>query len=295
MTENDFDRTARLWLQDGPSQLADRVLDAALDEIHVTKQRRAWWPARRFPSMSNATRLAVVAAVLVAAVAGISFFLPGVGGFGSPQASPTPAPTPRGTLADGDSVALEPGTYISADDLLVRVTLTVPAGWDGHLGGPYHLDVARLYGRGAVVIEIFDKLYADPCHFDQGLLTPSPGPTVDDLVTALTAIPGLDSSAPADVTFGGYAGKQFAITAPANFDGCTLGPDGYSIWQLPLGAIYAMEPSQRDRIWVLDVEGQRIVIDAPEVVGHTAQDKAEAQGILDSIRLAPKRTSPKPS
>jgi hypothetical protein len=295
MSDNDFDRTARLWLQDGPSQLADRVLEAALDEIHVTRQRRAWWPVRRSSHMTNAIRLAAVAAVLVVAVAGISYFLPGDGGSGGPQVSPTPLPTPRGSIIEGAPVQLEPGTYITADPFLVRVTLTVPAGWNGKLGGPYALYLARLNGPGEVIVSVFDKLYADPCHYEQGVLDPSPGPTVDDLATAMTTMPGLVATTPTDVTLGGYAGKQFTITAPASFDGCTLSPDGYAIWELPLGAIYNMVPAQHDRIWILDVEGQRIVIDALEHQGQTPQVKAEIQGIVDSIRLAPVTTSSQPS
>src|SRR6185436_10912251 len=72
MTDGDFDATARLWLQEGPSQLADRVLAAALDEIHVTRQRRVWGPARRIPPMVTLMRLAALAAVLVVAVAGFT-------------------------------------------------------------------------------------------------------------------------------------------------------------------------------------------------------------------------------
>ena len=287
MSDIDFDRTARLWLQDGPSQLADRVLEAALDEIHVTRQRRVWGPARRFPSMGNAIRLAAVAAVLVVAVAGINLFLPGNGGLGGPQVSPTPLPTPRGTLVVGDPVQLQPGTYITADPFLVRVTLTVPGGWDGKLGGPYAAYLSRLYGPGEVLFFVFDNVYADPCDYGKGLLDPPPGPTVDDLAAAWTAMPGVDATAPTDVTLGGYTGKYFTITAPANFDGCALGPDGYSIFQLPLGAIWTMVPDQRDRVWVLDVAGQRLVVVAPEQVDQTAEDKADVQGILDSIRLAP--------
>jgi len=48
-----------------------------------------------------------------------------------------------------------------------------------------------------------------------------------------------------------------------------------------------MVPDQRDRVWVLDVAGQRLVVVAPEQVDQTAEDKADVQGILDSIRLAP--------
>ena len=39
-TNADFDRIAQSWLQDGPTELPDRSLQAALDEVHVTSQRR---------------------------------------------------------------------------------------------------------------------------------------------------------------------------------------------------------------------------------------------------------------
>jgi hypothetical protein len=38
MNEYDFDRTARLWLDDGPSQMPDRALDAALATIGRTRR-----------------------------------------------------------------------------------------------------------------------------------------------------------------------------------------------------------------------------------------------------------------
>lgn len=289
MTENDFDRTARLWLEDGPTALSDRVLQAALDEIHVTRQRRAWWPAKSYPTMTKFIGLAAATAVVALfAAVGIGLLDGGsVGRPGDPQVSPTPVPTPLGTIMEGNPVLLEPGTYVTADPFLVRVTLTVPGGWNGKLGGPYALYLARQNGGGEVIVSVFDNVSADPCDQNQGLLNPPPGPTVDDLATALTTRPGLVATTPTDVTFGGYAGKQFTITAPADFTGCALGPEGYTVWQLPLGAVYTMTVGQRDRIWILDVDGQRIVIDAQEPAGQPEQINAEIQGIVDSIRLAP--------
>jgi hypothetical protein len=61
------------------------------------------------------------------------------------------------------------------------------------------------------------------------------------------------------------------------------------MWELPLGSVYAMSPGQGDRVWILDVEGQRIVVNASAIAGQTAEVKTEVQGILDSIRLAPRR------
>ena len=102
MTTNDFDRTARLWLEDGPTELADRALQAALDEIHVTPQRRAWWPARRLPKMNTPIRFATGAAslavvvVVVLAIAGFNL-LPGNGSVGGSPSAPIPSPTAAAT------------------------------------------------------------------------------------------------------------------------------------------------------------------------------------------------------
>ena len=97
MTDNEFERTARAWLDDGPNQISDRAVQSALDQIHVTRQRRAWWPARRFSSMGNPLRLvAGLAAVVLASVIGLSL-LPGggfAGGLVGPPPSPTPTPLP---------------------------------------------------------------------------------------------------------------------------------------------------------------------------------------------------------
>ena len=56
----------------------------------------------------------------------------------------------------------------------------------------------------------------------------------------------------------------------------------------PLGATNDLRPGERDRVWILDVDGQRLVIDAPEMPGQTAEARAEVQGILDSIHIAPR-------
>jgi hypothetical protein len=50
-TNRNFDRIAEAWLAEGPSELADRVLDAALDEVHLTSQRRRMAVPWRTPQM----------------------------------------------------------------------------------------------------------------------------------------------------------------------------------------------------------------------------------------------------
>ncbi len=299
MNENDFDRTARLWLEDGPTVISDRPLQAALDEIHGMRQRRAWWPARRVFDMNATTRLAGLAAALVVAVVlGINFQPGGSGTGGGPAATPTPALTPAPTPAPTPTpapiafplfpqllVVSERGTYLISDPFPISVTISVPAGWVGKVGGPYAAYLDRATAGAAIAFSLSQRIYADPCG-DRGFLDPQPGPTVDDLSTALASLPGLEVTTPTEITVDGYRGMQLTLIAPDAIDGCISPPDGYPLWQLPLGTVFFMTPGQHVALWILDVEGERLVVSSDTFPANTAQEQAEVQQILDSIRIA---------
>ena len=284
MTDNEFERTARAWLADGPNLMSDRALQLALDEIHATRQRRVLWPARRQSRMFTMFRIAAVAGAILLAVVGFGLLSSG----GGPGPTPMPTASPM-ALTMGTLGQLQPGTYVTAHPFLARVTFTVPTGWEGLMGGPYLVDLGKPAQPGAVSFQVFDTVYADPCDFSKGPLAPRPGPSVDDLATALVGLPRLGVTAPTDITIDGYRGKQFTLTAPSDLTGCTLSPDGnLLLWELPLGARIGMTRGEVDRVWILDVDGQRLVIVAPEHPGAlNAPSKAEVQAVLDSIRIAP--------
>ena len=52
-TDRDTTRIVRSWLDEGATALPDRVLDAVLDQVPATSQRRPLWPAWRFREMNN--------------------------------------------------------------------------------------------------------------------------------------------------------------------------------------------------------------------------------------------------
>lgn len=100
-TLSDFHRRASAWLAEGPTELNDRVLEAALSEVHMTKQRRRLPTPWRTSPMSRTLRIA--AGIAIVAVIGVGALAlsrsPGFGEPGTP--TPSPAPTTSPTTVAG--------------------------------------------------------------------------------------------------------------------------------------------------------------------------------------------------
>lgn len=58
----------------------------------------------------------------------------------------------------------------------------------------------------------------------------------------------------------------------------------YFVWK---PGIYAQGPNALWRIWVLDVDGARVVVRSDSFPGTTQQVQAQMQGIVDSIQIEP--------
>ena len=104
------------------------------------------------------------------------------------------------------------------------------------------------------------------------------GPTVDDLANAFAAQTAYEASTPVDVTLGGYSGKRVELQLPSDVASCDNGE--FYPW---VGSIYAQGPDNRWDVWILDVEGERIVVLGTYFPGTPAEDRAEQQAIIDSI------------
>lgn len=301
----DPERLIRAFLDEGPTDLSDRTYDAVRSHIDRTRQRLVIGPWRE-PRMSNIARFAIAAAaVLVVAVVGYSL-LPGPGGSGGPSPTPSPTPTtaasPTATPQPTGPVALPlgpvpAGTYVAhpflAPNDSIGFQLTLPAGWEaGGPAGRAPVGVGPTSGyegpdgmsMGFLTVT---SLESDPCNWKEGADI-EVGPTVDDLATALAANPGYETTVPADVTLGGFSGKRIDVQVPADLDLATCDAGQFWVWASGDGqAIYAQGPEGRFHLWILDVEGSRVLVMTHDFPGTPTDDQAELQAVVDSIQIEP--------
>jgi hypothetical protein len=299
-TDRDVNRIVRSWLEEGVSALPDRVLDTVLDQLPATRQRRAPWPVRRLLDMHIPTRLAVVAAaVLALAVIGVIAIPRGSGVAGpQPSASPTPAPTPGPSpIALPSTGALAPGTYSIAAGLATpaRLIFTIPAGWSTD-GGFVYKDPAPgaaspppfSVGKVLVVSWILSHVYTDACHWGGTLV---PVGTPDQFVTLLANQKGRTASAPTDVVLGGAPAKRIELTVPATLDvsKCTNGVVRF--WPDPgpdeSGGLCCSAVGSTDVVYALSASGTTYAIVARHQADTPAADQAELDAIVASIRIGP--------
>ena len=212
----------------------------------------------------------------------------------SPPASETADEPNAGVLGAGEQL-LEAGTYrmqpsnvlggVAYPDFLV----TVPDGWTSVDG--WVLD------RGPVAILLWNvhEVYGHPCSWEGTEL--SSGESADDLVATLVEVPMRNPTTPEPVEIDGRTGQYFEWSVPADiaYDGegfpdCDAKPgephDFVSWTGLGLPSVrYHQGPGQVDRVWVLDVDGERLVIDAFSMPEATADEIAEIHEIVESIRF----------
>jgi hypothetical protein len=295
---DDFIGQVESYLEDyeGSTPLPEAVRDAIRAELPLTRQRPAWWPARRFPEMSNFAKLSVAAAVVVvAALLSFNYLVaPNVGSDGdglddpSPTPSPSPGPTPQ-DLPEGSHVLWnaqsEPGS--------VPMTVTIPAaGWFGSAGGGQltkNESADPPDGAGMIVWAGIENVYVygDPCEWSS-TLPDTPATTVDEVVAALGAQASRDASAPVDITVGGYAGKAITLHVPddANFAECDQGL--FSMFSERVATDrdsverYAQGPGQIDEVWILDVDGRMVLIDWTYYDGTPLHVVDELRAIVES-------------
>jgi hypothetical protein len=207
-----------------------------------------------------------------------------------PTAAPTTEPTPSaaGSLPEGP-YAFYDGVYAGGPP----ITVTIPApGWDTESGTiatlQKHSNPDPPDGAGLIMFVGDLYVYADPCHWST-TRPDTPATTVDEVVAALAAQPSRDASEPVDITVDGYSGKSITLLVPGDavFSECDQGEfaSWTGGWPDPITSPSRPHqgPGQIDELWILDADGELVVIDATYGPDTPAEHLDELHAILESM------------
>jgi hypothetical protein len=164
---------------------------------------------------------------------------------------------------------------------LPRIAVTLPSGWFNYNGWAVN-DGGPL---GLAFWDV-DKVYPTPCRW-QGKPKIDPGRTVDGLARVLATLPLRHASRPRNAELAGFRGKYLRWSVPRKVDFSRCGQGYFESWT---GRGWARDrwqqgPGQVDRLWILDVNGKRLVIDANYMPSATRGQRAELDRIVHSIKL----------
>jgi hypothetical protein len=205
----------------------------------------------------------------------------------SPSASTPSDPGDADSAAPhlaGDSTPLAPGTYqfsvkanpgAGAPDALVEV----PSGFNDGSDVPGFYVVSH-DGDAFLGLWTIEHVQGDAC------LRPlndyvTPGPSVENLAEALVAQKSTDASAPEPVTLAGYRGLYVELASPRDISKCDQHP---GLWGDP-GSRGIYSDDQVDLVWILDVDGQRLVVNAAYGPTATTSEIDELTSMVKSLEF----------
>jgi hypothetical protein len=115
------------------------------------------------------------------------------------------------------------------------------------------------------------------------------GPTVDDRAMAAEESWGpAITGGPADVVFDGFAGKRIVVTVPSDlvFANCD-NRQFRAMLNDAGGARYYQGVGQINDWWILDIDGDRLLVNATYYQDLSPQNRAELEQVIESIQIEP--------
>lgn len=286
-TRPGLEREVRSWLREDGREDAERVLFTVLDQLDTTPQRHAGWLARRFPIMnSKPARYGIAAAVVAAAALLGANLLPESTGDHDPTPSPTSARPLTGTTS------LAPGTYVIEAGYPVRIWFSVPSdGWHNYVweSGAAGSNTRALCTNAScdspgagIGFHIVTGVPANACNPGEGRM--DVGPSIEDLADAIRNRAGWTTTEPVATTISGFPAVSFEIRPqPDEVGSCTDGVGAF--YSGPLGR--SATSGERLRIWIVDVAGTRLLVEAFDFGTTPDEEVGEATRIVESVVLQP--------
>ena len=208
---------------------------------------------------------------------------------GLPSASAT-APTPSAAASSRElpqsQLDLTSGSY-SLSNFPVAITFDIPtsdppADWFACSASAVEQGVCHEWSTHtyvAVTFQIVENVVAGCSDQETAeILDPPVGPTVDDLVTAISSLEGYEATGPVDITVSGFQGKEFTLTAVTQECGAT--------WATA-DRITGMGQGEINLLRAVDVDGVRVLIAGAYDTGTPEATVAAMETIMDTVQIEP--------
>lgn len=293
----DLERALRIWLDDGPTTMPERVVAVVDERTKRQSQRPSWRIAWRQIAMNSYAKFIVgMAAVLIVAAVGFAGFSLGSNGSGGPEAvaSPTADPTPTPSPTPETSAA----PTIAPDPPAVSFKGALPAGWSLDSGANWagttnvQLSFSTSNDDAWTMLELLPNRFAMAADCT---LMPAPGvqTTAKAITETLESRTGLLASGTGPVTIGGLTGRQLDVGIdPSLGPTCT---DAEGSRYTPLLGYFAgrdwlyngLVANEVARIIVLDASNGRNVVLVTSASDRATFDRhiAEAEAIIDALQF----------
>jgi hypothetical protein len=201
---------------------------------------------------------------------------------GSPTTMPSPTgPPDLSTLGEG---RLEPGAYafspFGSDPAMPIPVMEVPDGFAAFRG--FGVSAAKGPAFRSVAVWTVDTVDLQPC---TAAGSTGIGPSPADLTDALARQQLTTTTDPEPFELAGQEGVYLEVTAPTGreFTDCA---GTFDLWSNDGGGMrYLQAPGQVDRLWIFDLPGERLVIDATNTPGATPAQLEQLAGIVESVRF----------
>jgi hypothetical protein len=219
-----------------------------------------------------------------------------------PESSSTPSSTTPSTSAtDGTTDVGPPWTYLDdePEDVPLAaggygltangvsdqvVVIQAPGGYRRFGDGTFlHLEDEPFR---AMVLRTAERVPADPCGSaggDKFAAAVDPGPSVGDLAEALVAQKGAETSEPVPVTINGQQGLYLTYQVAKGIDVTKCEETAFDIFSD--GAMYLQGARERAAIWILDVDGERLVLAWLAEPAVTRAQMREMTRMVESARF----------
>ena len=292
--DRDIERLVSHWLDDGPTQVPDRVIEVMADRIGRQRQRPAWrlhW--KELPMRPPVLTAAALAAVVILAVGGFLLLrsTPNTGIEGSGTESPSASASTSASSQPSPAVAPSADAIASAN-FRPALEVTAPDGWtpdDGErtfllaspTGGPVD-------GRSIGVMSGPFVSFSDPSCGGQA--PAAVGSSVAEVVASVTSDPRLVATAPRSVTVGGQTGQMVDLGVAPSWTGTCDWSGGKSavliVSATSTGPAFGIGGTGRDRYTFLDVNGWVVAIDIGTPEGSDFEAfLSEATPIVESLHF----------